>query len=553
MARHHLLALQDEQRVAQGEQLEALLHRAHLGRVGVEVGGEPGLGLDEVEPAQEREVAQAALGALPHRLGQLAQDARLLLGGHGGRDGELVAALHHRVGLDEEGLPGLRRVVHDAGDRGAGAGQHRHHVAVVADGEVGVAQVALHQLVGEQRLHLRLEGAVQPADAVAQGGQLGAGPVGDGAARLDGALDAIGQPLVGGEPGGDGPQAGRPLEPRLQEAAGAHGRAQQGRALAQGGRLQRAPLGGARHLLLGGAGEGEREGEPRLGQRPGLLDGEERLPHLGGAGQEGERAGLLAPGREPAALRQGLHHLGPAEVDEAGVGLGVHALRYTRPPPAVQVPRARHTPRPCYTLGVRRRSQARPAKGPAVRTPRQARPARRPAVESGLDRLVAERFRPLRGLTVGLVCNPTAVDARLRHAADLLAAAPGVRLGALFGPEHGVRGDIPYMAAVADARDERTGVPVHSLYGSSAASLSPRAEQLRGLDALVFDIQDVGARYYTYQATMMLCMEAAAGAGLRFVVLDRPDPIGGAQVEGPRSAPASRASAACTTSPCATA
>ena len=205
------------------------------------------------------------------------------------------------------------------GNLGAGAGQHRHHVAVVADGEVGVAQVALHQLVGEQRLHLRLEGAVQPADAVAQGGQLGAGPVGDGAARLDGALDAIGQPLVGGEPGGDGPQAGRPLEPRLQEAAGAHGRAQQGRALAQGGRLQRAPLGGARHLLLGGAGEGEREGEPRLGQRPGLLDGEERLPHLGGAGQEGERAGLLAPGREPAALRQGLHHLGPAEVDEAGV------------------------------------------------------------------------------------------------------------------------------------------------------------------------------------------------------------------------------------------
>src|SRR3990172_4861236 len=157
-------------------------------------------------------------------------------------------------------------------------------------------------------------------------------------------------------------------------------------------------------------------------------------------------------------------------------------------------------------------------------------------VVGGLDAIVEERFRSLRGLRIGLICNPTAVDRRLRHAADLLAAAPGVRLTALFGPEHGVRGDAQYMAAVGDARDRRTGLPVHSLYGDTRASLTPTPAQLAGLDALVFDIQDVGARYYTYQATMMLCMEAAARARLRFVVLDRPNPIGGGGVEGPRLA-----------------
>jgi uncharacterized protein YbbC (DUF1343 family) len=147
--------------------------------------------------------------------------------------------------------------------------------------------------------------------------------------------------------------------------------------------------------------------------------------------------------------------------------------------------------------------------------------------------LVERRFAPLRGLAAGLVCNHTSVDRRLRHAADLLGAAPGVRLAALFGPEHGVRGDAQYMAAVEDERDRRTGVPVHSLYGSTAESLRPDEERLRGLDALVFDIQDVGARYYTYQATMLFCMEAAARANIGFLVLDRPNPIGGSAVEGP--------------------
>jgi uncharacterized protein YbbC (DUF1343 family) len=158
-------------------------------------------------------------------------------------------------------------------------------------------------------------------------------------------------------------------------------------------------------------------------------------------------------------------------------------------------------------------------------------------VESGLDALAADRFRALRGRKVGLVCNPTAVTRELVHAADLLAGARGVALAALFGPEHGVRGDAQYMAAVGGERDRRTGVPVHSLYGETAASLRPTPEALAGLDALVFDIQDVGTRYYTYQATMMLCMEAAAAAGIGFVVLDRPNPIGGARVEGPRLRP----------------
>src|SRR5512133_2426383 len=175
----------------------------------------------------------------------------------------------------------------------------------------------------------------------------------------------------------------------------------------------------------------------------------------------------------------------------------------------------------------RSRSRARPG----------ARGAPGSRALSGLEVLAAGRFRALAGRRVGLVCNPTAVTRDLVHAADLLHAAPGVRLAALFGPEHGVRGDAQYMAAVGGERDPRTGLPAHSLYGETKASLRPSAAQLEGLDALVFDVQDVGSRYYTYQATMMLCMEAAAEAGLAFVVLDRPNPIGGVLVEGPRLRP----------------
>jgi len=155
------------------------------------------------------------------------------------------------------------------------------------------------------------------------------------------------------------------------------------------------------------------------------------------------------------------------------------------------------------------------------------------SVRTGLDVWVADGFSALRGKRVGAIVNPTSVDARFRHLADLLAGAEGVTLAALFGPEHGVRGEAQYMVAVEDvARDPRTGVPVYSLYGSTYESLSPKAEWLSGLDALVFDIQDVGSRYYTYVYTMALAMKVAARAKVPFYVLDRPNPIGGTQVEG---------------------
>ncbi|WP_434389724.1 exo-beta-N-acetylmuramidase NamZ family protein [Melittangium boletus] len=153
-------------------------------------------------------------------------------------------------------------------------------------------------------------------------------------------------------------------------------------------------------------------------------------------------------------------------------------------------------------------------------------------VKTGLDVWVERGFAPLAGKRVGAIVNPTSVDADFRHLADLLARAPGVTLAALFGPEHGIRGEAQYMVAVDDARDRRTGVPVYSLYGSTFESLSPRPEWLQGLDALVFDIQDVGSRYYTYVYTMALAMKAAAQAKLPFYVLDRPNPLNGVTVEG---------------------
>nr|PZM91686.1 MAG: DUF1343 domain-containing protein [Pseudomonadota bacterium] len=157
------------------------------------------------------------------------------------------------------------------------------------------------------------------------------------------------------------------------------------------------------------------------------------------------------------------------------------------------------------------------------------------SVRTGLDVCVADGFARLKGLRVGAICNPTSVDRNFRHLADLLAAAEGLSLGALFGPEHGVRGTAQDMVAVeGGARDPRTGVVVHSLYGPTFDSLMPTPEMLEGLDALVFDIQDVGARYYTYVYTMALCMRAAGRAGLAFFVLDRPNPLGGVEVEGNR-------------------
>src|SRR5260370_12000723 len=156
---------------------------------------------------------------------------------------------------------------------------------------------------------------------------------------------------------------------------------------------------------------------------------------------------------------------------------------------------------------------------------------------TGLDVLQEQAWKPLRGLRVGLVCHPASVDRRLRHASDLLAAAPDVCLAALFGPEHGFHGQAQDLIGVAALDDARPGPKIHSLYGTTPDSLRPTAEQLRGLDALVIDLQDVGSRYYTFQATMLLCLEAASAHGLRTIVLDRPNPHPSAARQGPASRP----------------
>jgi len=153
-------------------------------------------------------------------------------------------------------------------------------------------------------------------------------------------------------------------------------------------------------------------------------------------------------------------------------------------------------------------------------------------MRTGLERLLDSPRRWLGKARVGLVANPTTVDRRLAHAVDLMHRHPDVDLRLLLGPEHGVRGAAQDMVQVSDARDAVTGVPEVSLYGKTFASLSPSPAHLAQIDALVFDIQDVGARYYTYTATMALCMRAAGKAGVKVVVLDRPNPIGGTQIEG---------------------
>src|SRR6516225_2873991 len=156
-----------------------------------------------------------------------------------------------------------------------------------------------------------------------------------------------------------------------------------------------------------------------------------------------------------------------------------------------------------------------------------------PRVRTGLAALRDQGFSPLRGLRVGLVTHAAAIDEHLRSAVDLLAEAPGVNLAALFGPEHGLQGDAQDLISVGTGRDAPSGLPVYSLYAGTFDSLRPTDEQLRGLDALVIDLQDVGSRYYTFQATMLFCLEAASRMNLLTVVLDRPNPIGGDTVEGP--------------------
>lgn len=147
----------------------------------------------------------------------------------------------------------------------------------------------------------------------------------------------------------------------------------------------------------------------------------------------------------------------------------------------------------------------------------------------GIEVLKRDNFKILEGKRVGLITNPTGFDNSLKSTIDILYEAPNVNLVALFGPEHGVRGDAHAGDKVQNIVDSKTGIPVLSLYGSTRKATP---EMLQGIDVLVYDIQDIGSRSFTYISTMGLAMEAAAEQGIEFVILDRPNPLGGIKVEG---------------------
>jgi uncharacterized protein YbbC (DUF1343 family) len=156
----------------------------------------------------------------------------------------------------------------------------------------------------------------------------------------------------------------------------------------------------------------------------------------------------------------------------------------------------------------------------------------RTGLESFLDPASGAAGLP-RGARVGVVAHPASIDAGGRHLVDRLVRDGRFRVTRLFGPEHGVRGEAQDMEAVAEPADRATGLPVVSLYGDAETSLRPKPEQLSGLDAIVYDLQDVGTRFYTFVYTLSYVMEAARDADIPVVVLDRPNPIGGVAVEGP--------------------
>jgi len=151
-------------------------------------------------------------------------------------------------------------------------------------------------------------------------------------------------------------------------------------------------------------------------------------------------------------------------------------------------------------------------------------------VKTGLEILLESKVRPLDRSRVGLIVNPASINSRFEHAADLFHQHSQINLTALFGPQHGIRGETQdNMIEWQSFRDQRTALPAYSLYGETR---KPTPEMLANLDVLVFDIQDVGTRVYTFIYTMALAMEAARECGKRFIVLDRPNPIGGVQIEG---------------------
>ena len=155
--------------------------------------------------------------------------------------------------------------------------------------------------------------------------------------------------------------------------------------------------------------------------------------------------------------------------------------------------------------------------------------AQKITIKTGIEVLKEQNFKCLEGKRVGLITNPTGVDNNLKSTIDILHEAPNVNLVALFGPEHGVRGDVHAGDHVTDIKDASTGLPVYSLYGKTRKATP---EMLKDIDVLVYDIQDIGCRSFTYISTMGLAMEAAAENGKELVVLDRPNPVGGLKIEG---------------------
>lgn len=168
------------------------------------------------------------------------------------------------------------------------------------------------------------------------------------------------------------------------------------------------------------------------------------------------------------------------------------------------------------------------AASPGPNTAQRKRGARTGRVQTGLDVLEAQKFAPLRGKRIGIITNHTGLDAQGKSTIDLLTHAPGVQVVALFSPEHGLAGRLDDK--VSSSKDPATGLPVYSLYDENRR---PTDEMLEGIDALLFDIQDAGARFYTYTTTMGYCMEEAAKRRIAFFVLDRPNPVGGEIIEGP--------------------
>lgn len=166
------------------------------------------------------------------------------------------------------------------------------------------------------------------------------------------------------------------------------------------------------------------------------------------------------------------------------------------------------------------------AAAPAHSSPKHSGRAAR--VQTGLDVLASQKFAPLRGKHIGLITNHTGLDSQGRSTMELLSRAAGLQLVALFSPEHGLAGH--NNEKVSSSKDPSTGLPIYSLYGET---LRPTDDMLKGIDTLVFDVQDAGVRFYTYTATMGYCMEEAAKRKIAFFVLDRPNPLGGEIVEGP--------------------